>query len=160
MRFPFGSRFKFGILISRASQIVTTGKAFKAAKQDGTASLAEVAAMMETRIPTSMERFNWALDDLECDIVGTFPAWEVRCCEPMLTGRPAPGQGGLHPGSQPAEGEPQAATARAAAGCAPGPRPHCRPDVAEDGGKGGTSSWPAGPSPARDRGRQADRAVP
>ncbi|GAB1320815.1 hypothetical protein MFIFM68171_11025 [Madurella fahalii] len=49
--------------------VVATGKAFKAAKQDGTASLAEVAAAMEARVPASIERFNWTLDDLESDIL-------------------------------------------------------------------------------------------
>ncbi|KAK4115001.1 hypothetical protein N656DRAFT_476569 [Canariomyces notabilis] len=49
--------------------VVTTGKAFKAARQDGNGSLAEAAVAMETRIPASIEKFNWTLDELEIDII-------------------------------------------------------------------------------------------
>ncbi|AEO69592.1 f16c55b7-ca3c-498a-8825-e57ca3d98944 [Thermothielavioides terrestris] len=49
--------------------IVTTGKAFKAARRDGKGSSAEASASLETRIPAAVEKFNSVLDDLECDIL-------------------------------------------------------------------------------------------
>ncbi|KAK4242471.1 hypothetical protein C8A03DRAFT_29403 [Achaetomium macrosporum] len=49
--------------------IVTTGKAFKAARRDGKANPAEVSAAMNVRIPAAVERFNSVLDDLEADIL-------------------------------------------------------------------------------------------
>ncbi|KAK3301606.1 uncharacterized protein B0T15DRAFT_317244 [Chaetomium strumarium] len=49
--------------------IVTTGKAFKAAKRDGKANPAEVSVAINERIPAAVERFNSVLDDLEADIL-------------------------------------------------------------------------------------------
>lgn len=50
-------------------KLVTTAKAFKAARRDGKANPAAAAAAMETRIPDAVERFNALLDDVESEIV-------------------------------------------------------------------------------------------
>ncbi|KAL2020343.1 hypothetical protein VTK56DRAFT_8472 [Thermocarpiscus australiensis] len=49
--------------------VVATGKAFKAGKRDGKGNVAEAAAAMDMRVPASIEKFNLALDELECDIL-------------------------------------------------------------------------------------------
>ncbi|KAL2146035.1 hypothetical protein VTI28DRAFT_5374 [Corynascus sepedonium] len=49
--------------------LVTTAKAFKAARRDGKANPAAAAAAMETRIPDAVERFNALLDDVESEIL-------------------------------------------------------------------------------------------
>ncbi|KAL2260743.1 hypothetical protein VTK26DRAFT_5162 [Humicola hyalothermophila] len=49
--------------------VVTTAKAFKAVKRDGKGNISEAAAAVETRIPAAIEKFNLALDEIECDIL-------------------------------------------------------------------------------------------
>ncbi|AEO57400.1 hypothetical protein MYCTH_2303524 [Thermothelomyces thermophilus ATCC 42464] len=49
--------------------LVTTAKAFKAARRDGKANPAAAAAAIESRIPDAVERFNAILDDVESDIL-------------------------------------------------------------------------------------------
>lgn len=56
--------------------MVTTGKAFKAAKRDGSASSTSHA--LEARIPLAVEKFNAILDELESEVVRFTIRREVR----------------------------------------------------------------------------------
>jgi hypothetical protein len=49
--------------------VVTTAKAFRAARPDGKGNPAAAAAAVKTQIPAAIEKFNWALDDLEAELV-------------------------------------------------------------------------------------------
>ncbi|KAK4138187.1 hypothetical protein BT67DRAFT_2842 [Trichocladium antarcticum] len=49
--------------------VVTSGKVFRAARRGGKGNPSEVAAALEVRIPAAFEKFNSALDDIECDIL-------------------------------------------------------------------------------------------
>ncbi|KAL2155841.1 hypothetical protein VTH82DRAFT_583 [Thermothelomyces myriococcoides] len=58
--------------------LVTTAKAFKAARRDGKANPAAAAAAIETRIPAAVERFNAILDDAESDILELKAVLELK----------------------------------------------------------------------------------
>ncbi|KAK3900278.1 hypothetical protein C8A05DRAFT_17398 [Staphylotrichum tortipilum] len=49
--------------------LVTTAKAFKAARPDGKGNSAGAVTMAEARIPAAVEKFNAILDELECEIL-------------------------------------------------------------------------------------------
>ncbi|KAK4153688.1 hypothetical protein C8A00DRAFT_43437 [Chaetomidium leptoderma] len=51
--------------------LVTTAKAFRAARPDGKGNPAAAAAAMETRVPAAVEKFNAILDDMEYDLLLT-----------------------------------------------------------------------------------------
>jgi hypothetical protein len=56
---------------------VQTGKALRASQKDGRRNLAQVHTNMRSRIPDSIETFQYALDDLESEIVSVEFAFRI-----------------------------------------------------------------------------------
>jgi hypothetical protein len=53
-------------------KLIETGKALRAADKDGGRTIAASSTRLRSTIPSAIENFHQALDELECDIVRNY----------------------------------------------------------------------------------------
>lgn len=58
-------------------QLIETGKAFRFSSKEGGKSLGSARTRLSTTLPSTVENFHQALDELECDIVRETVALEL-----------------------------------------------------------------------------------